>query len=69
MMIRMPQIRVNWLKIAEENWDPLSVVRVAGIPKCWTQPNEKASATVCAVMLTIGTATGHLVNLSTAVRR
>ena len=51
------------------NWDPLSVVIVAGTPKVATHPWAKASATVSVVMSGIGIACGHLESLSTIVRR
>ena len=69
MISLIPQVFVSCEKMSDENCDPLSVVIVAGMPYVCTQPWEKASTTDSAVMSFIGTAMGHLVNLSTAVSR
>ena len=48
----------NWLhKLShnfDSNWAPLSVVKVAGVPKRAIQPLKKASATVLARISTSG---------------
>ena len=53
----------------DSNCFPLSVVIVEGIPKCEIHPLTKACATVWVVISGIGTASGHLVNLSMQVSK
>ena len=65
----IPHEAISWVQIAEENWLPLSVVIEEGTPNDATQPYANASLTVSADMSLMGMATGHRVNLSTAVRR
>jgi hypothetical protein len=54
---------------AEENWTPLSEVRTAGTPNLLTQLLKKAAVQLAVEVLTKGTASAHLVLLSTMVRR
>ena len=56
-------------QVVDANCVPLSVVTVAGLPKRATHPAIKASATVLVAMSLKGTASIHLVDLSTIVRR
>ncbi|GFU10826.1 hypothetical protein TNCV_3278551 [Trichonephila clavipes] len=50
------------LKSEDSNCLPLSVVRIAGVPKRDTQEEKKASATASAVMSLRGWASGHFEN-------
>ncbi len=53
----------------KENWTPLSEVRTAGTPNLLTQLLKKAAAQLAVEVLTKGTASAHLVLLSTMVSR
>ena len=53
----------------KENWTPLSEVRTTGTPNLLTQLLKKAAAQLAVEVLTKGTASAHLVLLSTMVRR
>ena len=63
----------NWLyKLShnfDSNWAPLSKVIVAGVPERAIQPLKKASATVSALISTIGMASGQRVIRSIQVSR
>ncbi len=54
---------------ADSNCEPRSVVSVAGVPKRAIQPVTNARATVSAVMVDIGNASGQRVNRSMQVTR
>ena len=54
---------------ADSNCDPLSVVIVDGTPNLEIQPLTKVLATVSAVILVIGMASGQRVKWSTHVSR
>jgi hypothetical protein len=54
---------------AEVNWGPLSLVIAAGSPKHCTQPEKRAAAQSAAEVAETGTASGHLVVLSTIVNK
>ena len=51
------------------NWAPRSVVMVEGTPYTEIQRDMNTRATVSAVMSGIGSASGHLVYLTTQARR
>ena len=69
VMVWIPQIWANCLKMAEVNCAPLSEVTVVGTPKCCTHPYAKASTTDSVEMSTRGMAIGQRVKRSTAVKR
>ena len=70
--MRFPTIP-NWMHKPSynfySNWAPLSVVIVAGVPKCAIHPLKKASATVSAGISTIGMASGQRVKRSKQVSK
>ncbi|KRZ75625.1 hypothetical protein T10_8910 [Trichinella papuae] len=68
-MCWQPNILLSVIHVCELNCRPLSVVIRLGTPKRAIQLFRKVRATVVAVMSWIGQASGHLVNLSMAVRR
>ena len=53
----------------DSNWEPRSVVTVEGTPNRAIQVVAKASATVSAVMLAMGMASGQRVKRSIHVKR
>ena len=55
--------------IAEVNWTPLSDVITSGTPKRAIHPLVRAAAQSVAVVFFNSTASGHLVVLSTMVKR
>lgn len=59
----------NSAKRLDSNCVPWSVVIVCGIPNLHMNCSNNVTATVCAVMLRIGYASGHLVKRSTTVKR
>ena len=65
----MPRVEHSSAQTAEVNCTPLSEVRVAGTPNLLTQLLKKAAAQLEVEVLTSGTASAHLVLLSTMVRR
>jgi hypothetical protein len=54
---------------AEVNWGPLSLVIAAGSPNRCTQPEKRAATQSAADVAETGTASGHLVVLSTIVNK
>ena len=65
----MPRVEHSYSQTAEENCTPLSEVSAAGTPNLLTQLLKKAAAQVVVEVLTSGTASAHLVLLSTMVSR
>ena len=68
MMCWMPSLKQSCCHVADENWMPLSEVRVAGTPNLATQEDMKAAAHVFAVISFNGTASNHLMVLSMMVK-
>ena len=64
-----PNIRFKSRNNVEVNCGPRSVVMVAGTPKFEIHPSIKVFATFSEDVSLIGIASGHLVNLSTHVKR
>jgi hypothetical protein len=58
----------SWLQREEVNWEPRSEVRVWGIPKRAIQEEHRASAQAAGDKEERGTASSHLVVLSTIVK-
>ena len=65
----MPRVVHSSPQTAEKNCTPLSEVSTAGTPNLLTQLLKKAAAQLEVEVLTKGTASAHLVLLSTMVRR
>ncbi len=65
----MPRVEHSSSQTAEENCTPLSEVSTAGTPNLQTQLLKKAAVQLEVEMLTRGTASAHLVLLSTMVSR
>jgi hypothetical protein len=65
----MPRVEHSSSQTAEENCTPLSEVSAAGTPNLLTQLLKKAAAQLVVEVLTSGTASAHLVLLSTMVSR
>ncbi len=65
----MPSVAHSSSQTAEENCTPLSEVSAAGTPNLLTQLLKKAAAQLVVEVLTRGTASAHLVLLSTMVCR
>ena len=65
----MPRVEHSSSQTAEENCTPLSEVSAAGTPNRLTQLLKKAAAQLVVEVLTRGTASAHLVLLSTMVSK
>ncbi len=65
----MPRVEHSSPQTAEENFTPLSEVSTAGTPNLLTQLLKKSAAQLEVEVLTRGTASSHLVLLSTMVSR
>ena len=67
--IFIPRCSATAVQSSEVNWEPRSLVMSPGVPKRATQQPMNARATSAAVVEDKGIASGHLVALSTIVRR
>lgn len=66
---RIPRVEQTWAQMADVNWAPRSEVKVAGTPNREIQPWNRAEAQLAVDISARGRASGHLVDLSTMVKR